>query len=397
MNVILTPQDHSNQLITVTLSSSDYASYMQKTMVEYQKDFEMQGYRKGKVPLEIVQKNVNPQGMTIMIFEHIVNDSINQVLKEHPTHRRIGEPYGMDTKTSDDGTMLVTYLLDTYPDVQVLNDNYKTLEMQKTDTNISEEELDQSILMLQKQYATYELADTIQLGTSSRIQMQFLDASGVVLDTGSLYVNDEDFAEHAILKDTLIGHHKGDIINLTYDHDALPHVMHYHKDDRTPIQLALEVIDIQVAVLPTRDEATITKLFGNEDITTIAQVRSKISSLLSEQKTEQQLTTQVDGFVSKARDSFVVAIPQTIITSETKSRLDSMYKKFGGEDKMKTLLNEKSPGEYDRMVEEVSSAAKESLEKYFVFQKITEVMELKDINREKELDAERKLYEKLIK
>ena len=74
-----------------------------------------------------------------------------------------------------------------------------------------------------------------------------------------------------------------------------------------------------------------------------------------------------------------------------------MYKKFGGEDKMKTLLNEKSPGEYDRMVEEVSSAAKESLEKYFVFQKITEVMELKDINREKELDAERKLYEKLIK
>jgi hypothetical protein len=61
------------------------------------------------------------------------------------------------------------------------------------------------------------------------------------------------------------------------------------------------------------------------------------------------------------------------------------YFKQMGEDKAKTF------------VDDISAAAKESLEKFFILQKVADELKL-DINREKpvDLEIEKKLYDKLV-
>jgi hypothetical protein len=49
------------------------------------------------------------------------------------------------------------------------------------------------------------------------------------------------------------------------------------------------------------------------------------------------------------------------------------------------------------MMNEIKDATNVSLEKFFLFRKLTELLEITDIDRDKQLDAEKKLYAKLAK
>lgn len=49
------------------------------------------------------------------------------------------------------------------------------------------------------------------------------------------------------------------------------------------------------------------------------------------------------------------------------------------------------------MMDEIKSAALASLEKFFILRKLTELLELKDVNWQQPLDVEKKLYALLSK
>jgi acyl carrier protein len=75
----------------------------------------------------------------------------------------------------------------------------------------------------------------------------------------------------------------------------------------------------------------------------------------------------------------------------------SLEQRFGNKEKVsdyfKQLWEEKSK----QFVEEISKASQDSLEKFFILQKITEELDL-EIDRQKldHLEAEKKLYEKVM-
>jgi FKBP-type peptidyl-prolyl cis-trans isomerase (trigger factor) len=58
----------------------------------------MPGFRAGKVPMHIVEKNIEPAYIDMAITEHLINDAIQEILKENKEIKFIGEPYGYETK-----------------------------------------------------------------------------------------------------------------------------------------------------------------------------------------------------------------------------------------------------------------------------------------------------------
>lgn len=48
------------------------------------------------------------------------------------------------------------------------------------------------------------------------------------------------------------------------------------------------------------------------------------------------------------------------------------------------------------MIQDIQAAAKLSLEKFFLLKEVVEQLEIADIDRQKPLDVETKLYEKLM-
>jgi acyl carrier protein len=75
----------------------------------------------------------------------------------------------------------------------------------------------------------------------------------------------------------------------------------------------------------------------------------------------------------------------------------SLEKRFGSQEKVADYFKQLWEEKTKQFVEEISKAAQDSLEKFFILQKISEELDLK-IDRQKwdHLDAEKKLYEKVM-
>jgi trigger factor len=338
MNTKLTPGKQSNYIVTITFEQSDLDGFHTKALATIQKDFEYKGFRKGHVPLDIVKQQTKPEYVSMVSFEEGINQALQQVVKEHEDKQWIGQPY--DLEPSEDG-LTITLKLDVYPAVETKNQNYTKVVMNKIDSDLTDAELDDAMLNLRKQFATYDNSDTVELTTTNRMRMVFVDKAGEELDKGSLFVNEEDFKEHKMFQDLFIGKKVGETIDLAYDHDKLPHVVHYHKDDKKPAKIVFEVLNVQKINLPELDEDTIAKLFGTTEVKTAEDVRAKVAEIMAESKVENELTKVTDEYVTAAQGSFEVAIPNTMINEEVKHRMESLKKQFGGEENYKKFIEAK--------------------------------------------------------
>lgn len=394
MNLKLEPGKQSNYIVTITFEQSDLDGFHTKALATIQKDFEFKWFRKGHVPLDIVKQQTQPQYVSMVSFEEGINEALQQLIKEHEDKQWIGQPY--DLQPSEDGLTIVLKL-DVYPVVETKNQNYTKVKMWTINPDVTDAELDDAMLNLRKQFATYDNTDTVAIDTTNRMRMQFLDADGVEIDKGSLFVNEADFNEHQIFKDLFIGKKVWDKVELAYDHDRLPHVVHYHKDDKVPAKIVFEVLNVQTINLPEMDEDTIAKLFGTSEVKTEADVKAKVTEIMAESKFENELTKVTDEYVTAAQGSFEVQVPHTMINEEVKHRMESLKKQFGGEENFKKFVEAKGKEELDKMTESITAAATESLTKFFVFRAILDALDIKDVNWDAKMDAEKKLYDKLVK
>ena len=264
MNIKLETGKASNYIVTITFEQSDLDGFHTKALATIQKDFDYKGFRKGHVPLDIVKQQTKPEYVSMVSFEEGINQALQQVVKENEDKQWIGQPY--DLEPSEDGKT-ITLKLDVYPVVETKNQNYTKVAMDTINSDLTDAEIDDAMLNLRKQFATYDNTDTVTIETTNRMRMIFLDAEGQELDKGSLFVNEADFNEHKIFQDLFIGKKVGDKVDLAYDHDKLPHVVHYHKDDKVPTTVQFEIINVQTINLPELNAETIAKLFGNNEVT----------------------------------------------------------------------------------------------------------------------------------
>lgn len=93
-----------------------------------------------------------------------------------------------------------------------------------------------------------------------------------------------------------------------------------------------------------------------------------------------------------------VAVPQTLVEQEFNTRIKSLMERFGGNDKMTEYFKKIGDEQGKKFLDDIKTAAADSLEKFFILQKIVEILKL-DVNREKpgHLEIEQKLFEKMGK
>jgi trigger factor len=249
--------------VTITFKQSDLDGFHTKALANIQKDFEYKGFRKGHVPLDIVTKQTKPEYASMISFEEGVNSALQQVVKDHEDKQWIGQPY--DLQPSEDGKT-ITLSLDVYPIVETKNQNYTKVKMDIISTDLTDAEIEDAMINLRKQFATYDNTDTVKIDTTNRMRMVFLDVDGEELDKGSIFVNEADFNEHQIFQDLFLDKKVGDKVDLAYDKDKLPATVHYTKEEGTPTTIQFEVINAQIVNIPELDETTIAKLFGNNEV-----------------------------------------------------------------------------------------------------------------------------------
>ena len=394
----LTQWKQCNYQVTFTFTDAEKAGVKNHVLEHFAKDMNIPGFRAGKVPLHMVESKVQPAYVQMAITEHLVNKGIQELLGENKDLKFIGEPYAFDTK-EDKGTTTVSFSLDVYPEVEVKGKSWEKVQMNALSVEATEKEVEDSLLNIQKNYADYKDTDTIAVkDTLSKLGLEFFDKEGKSVEKGTTYLGETEFAEDKFWEKTFDGKKKGELVELKYDVKKLPAVLHAKKGGAASLKVTVQ--DVKQIVLPELNDEMIVKLFGKDaEVKTNAELRDYIKKEILKQKQENWLVQTIEDYLTEVKKAGVsVIIPKTMVDQELKVRMQNLEKRFGSAEKVKEYFQQLGEEKAKEFVEGVQTAAAESLEKFFILNKVTELLGLEiDWNSEQEpFFVEKQLYTKLV-
>lgn len=394
----LIKQENSNYLIEFTFTDAEKKKSRDEMIKHFGKDVKVPGFRAGNVPEHLVEEQINPEYIEMWMYEQLVNQGLQALLIENKDIKFVGEPYDLQKDEKDNK---VSIKLDVYPEIEVKDDKRKTNKMKKINTKASDDEVEDSLNNLKKNYAEYKDTDKITKDTVSKVSLDFLNKKGESLETGTLFIGEPEFndPDWAKFYEVFIGKEKAKDFEIDYKEKDLPATFHKRKQEETPAKIKIIAKDIKTMILPKFTEKTITKLFPDQkEVKTEKQLKDYIRSEIEKQKHEAELIKNIEEYIAKIRDNNMsIVIPQTMIQQEFKSRMDSLEKRFWDKEKVEQYFKQLGEEKTKEFIEEISKASQDSLEKFFILQKITEELKI-DIDRQKggHLEAEKKLYEKVM-
>lgn len=400
MDKKLNKGNNSNYEIILTITPEEQAEFKKIMLKRFGADMKVQGFRQGHVPLHIVEQNIQPQYIQVGIYEEAINAGLKDLLEDEKNKeiKFMGEPYDINNEEKD-GNIVLTLKLDVYPDVEVKDDKWSKEKLGEIKTEVDEKEVEEALLNLKKNYADYQDTDAITEDTVSKVAMHYLDKDGNEKDKGTTYVGEPEFAEFDFFKKTFIGKKRDEEFEIPYKAKDVPPTVKYNKGDDKDIKtIKFHISDVKKIVLPEMDEETIKKLFGGEsEVKNEKELKAFIKDNLEQNKKDSELVKAIEEYINAVRSkSFSVQVPQTLIAEEQKTRLQSLEQRFGSKEKVEQYFNQLGAEKSKAFIEDIKKSAAESLEKFFILQKVVELLELKvDRQSQEQLHVEKMLYEKL--
>ncbi len=389
---------HANYDIQLTISNKEYEDAKLIMLKEFQKDYEAPWFRKGSAPLDMVEKNIKPEYLTIGIYEKLINKGLQELLKEQPDLKLIGEPYDLKPQQKDDQT-IIDLKLDIFPEVEILNNDREKQKITPIDNAATQEEIDGTLMNIKKQYADYQDTDIIQSDTISKIELEYFDKQANAINKGHSYVGEQEFAEDPFFAKTFMDKKRDEVIEIDYDEKKLPAVFHNKKTDTKATKIKMTIKDVKKIVLPEMTPEMLKKLFGDDTkLQNQDDLIAYISESIEHQKYDQELIKKIEAILQALRNQVMkVEIPQTLINEELKTRMQSLEQRLGGKEKMDQYFKNMWEDKSKAFFEDIQKAAGESLEKFFILQKFTELLQLDvDRNHAEHLNVEQKIYDKLL-
>ena len=167
MNVTATNHDEVSALLTVTLDKSDYKEKVEKQLINYAKNAQVPGFRKGKVPLSMVRKQYEA-GIAFEEINKQVSDALNNYVNDNKL-RLVGQPVPqpVDELNHQAEQLSVGFEVGYEPEFTVDLSKYEAPHFK---VEASDKEINQSIENMQKRFAEQVPQDAI--GDDSTVALE---------------------------------------------------------------------------------------------------------------------------------------------------------------------------------------------------------------------------------
>jgi trigger factor len=301
MNITRNNVDALNAVVTVEVSKSDYAGKVEKTLADYRKNAAIPGFRKGAVPMSLIQKQY---GKAVLLEEvnKVLQENLNKYLVEEKLDI-LGNPLPKVTEDFnwDVEDYKFEFELGLAPefsvDLTAKNDlvHYKIVADDKM--------LNDQVARIQKQYGKLIAKDTVEEGN---------DVSGIFANEEK-GINNRTTLSLDVFKDKktakeFIGKKVGDVVTLKTkglfddDHKLMDFLAVGHDDVHgLDIEVTFTIDEVVGHELATLDQELFDKLFGPKVITSVGELKSKIK-----EDAEKQFTQQADQkFLNDVTESLI--------------------------------------------------------------------------------------------
>ncbi|MBD7913005.1 MULTISPECIES: trigger factor [Clostridium] len=297
--------------IEVRVEAEKFNAALKKAYNKNKQNFNVQGFRKGKVPMAMVKKFYGIE----VLFEDAINFAIDETYGkalEENNIRPVDYPKVNVVEVGEDKDLVYTAEVTVYPEVEL--GEYKGLEVERPTYEVKEEDIEKQLKSMQEKNARIETKTegTVVDGDVAVIDFKgFID--GVAFEGGegndySLEIGSGSFIDN--FEEQLVGAAVGEKreVKVTFPEN-------YGKEDLNGKEAVFEVTikEIKVKELPALDDE-----FAKEvsEFDTLAEVKEDIKKKLEEQSAETADREFENAIITAAVEVSKIDLPQVMVEKE---------------------------------------------------------------------------------
>lgn len=314
-------------VVTVTNSKDDLAKVSHKALVSCSNEVTIRGFRKGKAPLDVASRAINPDALNDAFTKKLIDDSFKSYIKDEKIVELIRTktlegtvPSVSFVKPDDASVVAFTYPI--RPEVIKLapyTDLDSKVQLKKVDDAAINNELSRLALNEAELLPTSEeskLGDIVNLevkGTINGIERPELNEKSIDLELGA----------HKFVpgfEEQIKGHKEGDVVTFPV---TLPHNYPEGLADKEAV-FTVKVLSVKTKKVPTIDDSFAGVQNEYDEVKNLAELKQKISEKLSKDYATQYRNAKYSAIIQKVIDTSTYAIDEknlrnVVVTQQRKA------------------------------------------------------------------------------
>lgn len=367
--------------LTIEVSAEEFEKAIHRAYLKNKGKINVQGFRKGKVPQAVIERMYGKE----VFYEDAANDVIPPAYQEETKNSDlviVSQPK-IDVEQMEKGKPFI-FTAEVALKPEVTLGNYKGIEVEKIDVEVTEEEVDNEIDRVRTQNGrTITIEDrAVQKDDMTVIDFEgFVD--GVPFDGGKAENYDLVIGSGAFIpgfEDQLIGAEIGKEKEISV---TFPEQYHSKELAGKPATFKVTVKEIKVKELPELDDE-----FAKDvsDFDTLEEYKADVKAKLLEKKEDDAYDEKENAVIDKIIEASQMEIPDAMIDYQVQGMMDDFSRNLQMQGLSVEQYFQFTGYTRQKMMEEMKPSALKKIQSRLVLEKIVEVENLtatqEDIDQE---------------
>lgn len=304
--------------VTAEVSRTELEPAINKVYLKIRKDISIPGFRKGKAPRMVIEATYGKH----VFFEDAIEELFPEIYKEcvlSQDIKPVGRPGISNLEIGEDESVTLTIETDLYPEVTL--GQYKGLEVEKVEAEVTENEIDAEIDRMAQNVARITTVDrAAKDGDTAVIDFEgFKD--GVAFDGGKGESYELKLGSGSFIpgfEEQVVGMSAGEEkdINVTF-----PENYHAEELKGAPVVFKVKVHEVKETVVPEKDDEFVKDV---SEFDTMAELRADIEKRFLDEKKAGIDRAFENAAIEKAVANMTVEIPDSMVDEELEREMERM-------------------------------------------------------------------------
>ena len=363
------------RIISIEIQQEKYIEERKKILADFVKEAALPGFRKGKVPAQMVAGHFADQ-IHSEVLKSIIPAAYSQAVIDKEL-QPIGEPIFKDVVADEDKPVSFNVELEVAPEIAV--EDYKGLKIEKQEVKLEDKEVDSVIENLRERYANYE-----------KVERACADGDVVVIDYVPIDDNGETEEEKRI-KDYPIQLGAGSVLSdfekelIGCKPDETKDVEINYPEKYKPEELAgrkmkyrVKISEVKEKHLVDLDDAFISKM--DPQLKSLDDLKKDIEKRLIEQKNRDETNKRQEEAIDQLIDKNPFEVPLSMVERYKESMKEEAKARGGVPD---------DDDEKKKQDEVFDKIARRNIKRYFLIDHIInkEELSIDDDTVDKEVES----------
>ncbi len=378
--------------ITITVSKDEFEKYVEHSYEENKGKFNIEGFRKGKAPRAMIEKNYGSTVFYDDAIDHLFSHEYSDALAKETEIVPVANPEIRIDKFDDNGIVLVA-TVQSIPDVKL--GAYKGLEIKKATGEVKDEQVEKEINQARERQARYV-----------EVEREARDGDYVVIDfTG--FVNGKEFeggkAENYRLKlgsHTFIEGFEDQVVGMKVNEEkdvkvTFPQEYFSEELKGKPAVFKVKLHKVEEKVLPDVDDEFASNV---SEFETLAEYKADIKKHLQENLDARLKREDENNIIEAIVKASEVEIPEVMVENQLDMFIQDFATRLSYQGfKLEDYLTQMNMTEKD-LRDERREQAKETVKTRLVLEEIVkqEKLDVTDEELDKKLSEMADKYKKSL-